>query len=244
MVNQTPEMDAFIDRIQALPPGPGVSLDAALQPSLDEEAELRTLFATDRQNARLSNPHVGLVDVFAAPDAIRVTRARVVRGKEDLSAQYVMPLSDKSRREEGAPCMVADLEEFKRNWAIFTEGSLFQLLDWNNVVAAGGSVLASLSPLDDEHKKSKRAIRKYYHSNVYPTSDVDLFLWGLNPEQVRLSLIPDIKASHDDTMQAETKIKQIYEAVRDSVPWDVTCIRSKHTISIHCESICRSFHRY
>ena len=45
----------------------------------------------------------------------------------------------------------------------------------------------------------------------------------------------------DDTLpfeispQAEVKINAIYEAVRDSVPWDVTCIRTKHTISIHCQ---------
>jgi hypothetical protein len=64
---------------------------------------------------------------------------------------------------------------------------------------------------------SKRAISKYYHSAAYPTSDVDLFLWGMTPEQ------------------AEVKINAIYEAVRDSVPWDVTCVWTKHTVSIHCE---------
>ena len=31
------------------------------------------------------------------------------------------------------------------------------------------------------------------------------------------------------------KINAIYEAVRDSVPWDVTCVRTKHTVSIHCK---------
>jgi hypothetical protein len=35
--------------------------------------------------------------------------------------------------------------------------------------------------------------------------------------------------------KAERKIVTIYEAVRDSVPWDVVCVRTKHTISIHCE---------
>jgi hypothetical protein len=29
-------------------------------------------------------------------------------------------------------------------------------------------------------------------------------------------------------------MKNIYEAVRDTVPWDVTCVRTKHAISIHC----------
>ncbi|KDR74215.1 hypothetical protein GALMADRAFT_123653 [Galerina marginata CBS 339.88] len=218
----TPEIEAFIARVDALPSGPGVSLDAALQPSVEDEAELRKLFATDKKNPRLGNPHVGLVDVFDAPSTIRTTRARIVQGKEDLSANYVMPLSEDTRRKEGAPSIVADLEEFKKNWSIFTEGSLSQLVDWNNVVAAGGSVLACLTPLDEADKVSKRAIRKFYHSNAYPTSDVDLFLWGLTPEQ------------------AEVKIKAIYEAVRDSVPWDVTCIRTKHTVSIHSQYPYRS----
>src|SRR6266498_4382309 len=88
----TPEIDTFVECIQALAPGPGISLDAVLWPSLDEETELRKLFATDRLNPRLSNPHVGLVDVFAAPDVIRTTHARVVQGKEDLLAKYVVPV--------------------------------------------------------------------------------------------------------------------------------------------------------
>lgn len=180
----TLEIESFISSIVALPAGPGVSLDEALKPCLEDEAELRKLFATDRENERLANPHVGLVNVFAAPDAIRTTRARVVKDQEDLNAHYVMPLNSDGRREEGSPAMVADLEEFKKNWAIFTEGSLSQLVDWNNVVASGGSVLACLTPLEEENKKSKRAIRKFYHSKAYPTSDIDLFLWGLTPEQV------------------------------------------------------------
>jgi hypothetical protein len=35
-------------------------------------------------------------------------------------------------------------------------------------------------------------------------------------------------------VEAERKIISIYEAVRDSVPWDVTCVRTKHTVSILC----------
>lgn len=35
--------------------------------------------------------------------------------------------------------------------------------------------------------------------------------------------------------EAEKKTQAIYEAVRDSVPWDVTCVRSRHTVSIHSQ---------
>ncbi|KIJ65131.1 hypothetical protein HYDPIDRAFT_153095 [Hydnomerulius pinastri MD-312] len=211
------EPESFVQRIGALPKGPGVSLDAALKPSLDHEAELRSLFATDRANPRLRDPYAGLIDLFNAPGAVRATRARVVADEQDLSAKYVMPLPNKRRRAEGAPATVADLDEFKKNWAIFTEGSLSQLADWSNVVVAGGSVLACVSPLPDHVKKSKRAVRKYFHSEAYPSSDIDLFLYGLTPEQ------------------AEKKINAIYEAISDTVPWEVTCIRTKHTVSIHCQ---------
>ncbi|PPQ86287.1 hypothetical protein CVT25_005508 [Psilocybe cyanescens] len=82
------------------------------------------LFATDKKNARLSNPHIGLVDVFDAPATIRTIRARVIEGKEGLSAKYVMPVTDDDRRVEGTPFTVSDVEEFKKNWAIFAEGSM------------------------------------------------------------------------------------------------------------------------
>ena len=184
---QTAEAQAFLDRIASLPTGPGVNLDEVLQSSLDDEAELRHLLATDRSNARLSNPYVGLVDVFEGPSDIRTTRARVVKDDQDLNAKYVMPVPDDKRKKEGEPCMVSELDEFKRNWTIFSEASLSQLSDWSNIIAAGGSVLACLAALSDADKASKRAIRKHYHSAAYPTSDIDLFLWGLTPEQVSSS---------------------------------------------------------
>ncbi|THU93789.1 ankyrin [Dendrothele bispora CBS 962.96] len=228
---QTQEAQTFLDRIMALPQGPRVSLREALQPSLEDEAALRRMWAQDKLNARLANLYVGLVDVFDAPADIRTIRARVIQPEKDGvcdvqgtddDPKYVMPLTPAVRKKEGEPCMVNDLEEFKKNWSVFSEGSLSQLTDWNNVVAAGGSVLACLTPLPEESKVSKRAIRKYYHGSAYPTSDVDLFLWGLTPDE------------------AEKKIITIYEAVRDSVPWDVTCVRTKHTVSIHSQYPYRS----
>ncbi|KAI0350817.1 ankyrin [Trametes cingulata] len=221
---QTVEAQAFLARIAQVPSGPGATetLIQALQPSLDDEATLRKLFATDRGNARLQDPYVGLVDVFDAPADIRTTRARIVANEDDLTAHYILPLNEKQRRKEGEPAMVSSLDEFKKNWAIFSEGSLSQLTDWSNVVAAGGSVQACLAPVPGSAKTSKRAMRKYFHNSAFPTSDVDLFLYGLTPEQ------------------AEAKMQAIYEAVRDSVPWDVTCVRTKHTVSIHSQYPYRS----
>ncbi|TFY63651.1 hypothetical protein EVG20_g6224 [Dentipellis fragilis] len=213
---QNTEANAFLNRLAQVPRRGPVSLDAVLQPFLDDEAELRKLFAQDMTNSRLADKHVGLVDVFAAPEDSRLTRARVVADDADLTAKYVMPLPASHRRADHTPSTVDDLDEFKKNWAIFTEGSLSQLFDWNNVVAAGGSVLACMTPVPDVAKASKRSMRKYFHEAAYPTSDIDL------------------------RVKAENKIRIIYEAVRDSVPWDVTCVRTKHTVSIHSQYPYRS----
>ena len=181
---QSQETQTFLDNILALPSSPGVSLDGVLAKAIEDETVLRRLYANDRTSTRISNPYVGLVSVYDAPDAIRKTRARVVKDKEDLDAKHILPLADDLRRKEGTPSVAESLEQFQRNWNVFTEGALSQLTDWNNVVAAGGSVLACLLPLSVENGETKRAIRKFYHSKAYPTSDVDLFLWGLTPQQV------------------------------------------------------------
>lgn len=183
-MSQNKEATQFLSRIANLPKGGDVSLDAVLQPSLDDEAELRKLFATDKGNPRLKDIHVGLVDVFAAPSDIRTTRARVVTSDADRDAQHVMPLSDALRRKEGSPAMVDSLEAFKKNWSVFAENSLSQLSDWNNVVVAGGSVQACLMPLPKAATASKRAMRKHYHEKAFPSSDVDLFLYGLTTQEV------------------------------------------------------------
>ena len=185
---QTPEAQAFLSRFAALPKGVTVSLDDALKPSLDDEAELRRLFATDTRSPRLNSPYVGLVDVFDAPADIRTTRARVVQNEFHLSEKYLMPLTEVRRRKEGSPAMASSFDEFNQNWSIFSEGSL-SLLDWNNVVAAGGSVLACLLPVPDANKASKRTLRKYFHSIAFPTSDIDLFLYGLTPEQAEAKIV-------------------------------------------------------
>jgi hypothetical protein len=80
-----------------------------LRPSIEYEAELRRLFATDRDNTQLDDPYVGLVDVFAVTPNIRVTRARIAKDEQDLMAEYVMPLSDDRRGKEGSPAMVDSL---------------------------------------------------------------------------------------------------------------------------------------
>jgi len=45
----------------------------------------------------------------------------------------VIPLSEEVRRSDGEPALVSSLEDFKKNFAIFSEGALMNL-DWSHVV--------------------------------------------------------------------------------------------------------------
>lgn len=44
-----------------------------------------------------------------------------------------MALSEENRRSDGEPALVSSLEDFKKNFAIFSEGALTNL-DWGHVV--------------------------------------------------------------------------------------------------------------
>ncbi|KAG8933988.1 hypothetical protein FRC01_005885, partial [Tulasnella sp. 417] len=219
-MTQNAEGRAFLRRLGELPDNPGVDLGPAIAPSLKDEADLRRLFATDRDNTRLKDPYVGLVDVFGQnTDRIKKIHARAVKDDDDLVKYHIMPLDNYTRKKDGELSMAPSLEDFKLRWSVFSEGALSQLTNWDNIVAAGGSVLACLAPLPGHvfNQRSRREVRKYYHSEGYPASDVDLFLYGLTPEQ------------------AEEKCNEIYNAVRESVPWDVCVVRTKNALSIHCQ---------
>ena len=209
--------EAFLAHTAELPSAPDTSLDDILRLSVIEETNLRKLFAQDSTNDLLKDPYVGAIDVFDAPEHIRNTHARRIHTSGDVDARYIMPLADDVRRKEGSPSMVSSVDEFRRNFAMFTEGSLSLLTDWNNMFVGGGAVAACLAPVPHDAKVSGRAFRRYFHRQAFPTSDVDIFLYGMSPEQ------------------AEAKIRTIYEAVSNAIPWDVTCVRTKNTVSIHSQ---------
>ncbi|KAJ3501050.1 hypothetical protein NLJ89_g9518 [Agrocybe chaxingu] len=207
-------VSTFIDTVSRLPLHPDSShqFQQCLELALDFERSLRLRYATQT----IDDPYAGLIDIFATPLAFRHARPRVVQAEEELSARYLMPLAPSARRPSGGPCVVEDIGKFIDNWLLFSHGVLKSLTNWNNVVVAGGSVLASLIPLQATSTKDKI---KAYHSEtaMYDSSDIDIFLWGLTPAE------------------AETRIKEIDSAVRESVPWDIVCVRKANTISFHTQ---------
>ncbi|KAF8187448.1 hypothetical protein BJ912DRAFT_969815 [Pholiota molesta] len=206
----------FIHAVNILPDDSRIpsAVEEALAPALRFETALRQHFVHNN----LSDPYIGLIDVFDTPSHFRKSRPRTVDNAADLKAHYLFPLSDQHRRIVGSPSCVADMATFMKRWLLFTHGVLEQFSDWDNVVVGGGSVLAALVQTTAQ---TDNELCKLYFSNPYSSADVDIFLWGLSP------------------FEAENKICAIFDAVKASVPWDVVAVRKANVISIHTQYPCR-----
>lgn len=130
---------------------------ALVAPYNEYEAKLREGFAQYRDHDALQDPSVNAVPIFSGDPQILRVRAR---GTDDhsINDKYMMPLSVKDRKPEGAPATVKSLQDFKKNFNLFSESSLADL-DWSNVIAAGSSVVTALLPVPDEYDTSKKALR-------------------------------------------------------------------------------------
>jgi ankyrin repeat protein len=193
---------------------PDTPMQELLSPYRKYEAELRSVFAQDRNNPALNDPTINVLPLFTNDTKLITTRARDLASEsQEEKDRYMMPLPDEKRRPHGSPAVVADLKEFQKNFGVFSESSLCDM-DWSNVVAAGSSVINTLLPVPAEYNTTKRKLREYYHQVFCPASDVDLFLYGLTHEQ------------------AIEKIKSIEQAVRDALLSEVTVVRTKYAITI------------
>ncbi|KAF4472702.1 ankyrin repeat [Fusarium albosuccineum] len=190
------------------------SMIEILEPYRKYEANLRTVYAQDRKNPILDDPHLNVLPLFTDDTKLITTRARDLKAEsEEEQGRYIMSLPDEKRRPHGSPATVANLSEFQKNFNVFSESSMVDM-DWSNVVAAGSSVINCLLPIPKEFNTTKRKLREYYHEKFCPASDVDLFLYGL---------------THD---QAIEKIKKIEQAIRDALLNEVTVVRTKYAITI------------
>lgn len=190
------------------------SVEEILSPYRKYEAGLRSVFAQDRHNPALNDPYINVLPLFTDDTNLITTRARNLAAEsEEEKSKYIMALPDEQRRAHGSPATVGSIADFQKNFNIFSESSLSEL-DWNNVVAAGSSVVNCLLPVPEAFNVNKRKLREYYHEKFCPASDVDLFLYGL---------------THDEAVE---KIKKIERAVRDAILTEVTVVRTKYAITI------------
>ncbi|KAH8161559.1 hypothetical protein CIB48_g6686 [Xylaria polymorpha] len=193
---------------------PNTSMAQLTEPYRKFEAKLREMYAQERNNPVLDDPYLNVLPLFTKDTPAIQTRARNLDDEtQEQKDKYIMPLPDDKRRPNGSPAVVESLKEFRYNFGVFSESSLADM-DWDNVVAAGSSVVNCLLPVPPEYKKSKRALRQYYHEKFCPASDVDLFLYGLTENQ------------------AVQKIKDIETRIRDAILSEVTVVRTKNAITI------------
>jgi hypothetical protein len=105
------------------------------------------------------------------------------RSLDALEESFPLILSA-SKKTPGSTMITSSLSEFKENFDIFTEEQLADI-NWNNIIVAGGSVLACLLKRPNNVGQSRSALHNYYHSTTgeFFNSDIDIFLYGLNRQQ-------------------------------------------------------------
>jgi hypothetical protein len=132
----------------------------AIQPYKDYESKLREIFAQHPDNAILNDHHINTVPIFAGHEQSVKVHARDLDIETlEEKDKYLLPLSTNDRKPNGSSAIVGSLKEFRSNFTLFSESSLVDL-DWNNIVAAGSSVVTSLLPVEAPHNESRRALRQ------------------------------------------------------------------------------------
>ncbi|KAK4502688.1 hypothetical protein PRZ48_006114 [Zasmidium cellare] len=183
-----------------------------VKPYNQYDAEMRKIFAQKPDHPAVAEPNV--VSIFEGHETdVRIQARNLDAESAKDQEAFIMPLKKADRRADGSPAVVQSLRDFRTNFNVFSESALVDL-DWSNVVAAGSSVVTSLLAVPEKHGGSKRALRSYYHEQLAPASDVDLFIYGLTEEQ------------------AKEKIKQIEQNIRDAILVETTTIRTKNAITI------------
>ncbi|KAK3356243.1 hypothetical protein B0H65DRAFT_72260 [Neurospora tetraspora] len=202
------------DLVKHIANHPETPMVELLQPYREYEARLRQAYAQEPDSELLKDPYVNVLPLFTDNTSDIKIRARNIETEsEEERARYIMPLPKNMRRPDQSPAVVQSHKEFQRNFNIFSESSLVEL-NWDNVVAAGSSVVNCILPVPKKYSGSKRLMREFYHEKFSPASDVDLFLYGLTEEQ------------------AIEKIKEIESQVRDALLCETTTVRTKHAVTI------------
>lgn len=182
MASQLPKLPVAHDAlVNYIAERPDTSLTELLGPYREFEAKLREIYAQERSNPILDDPHLNVLPLFTKDTpAIRVRARNLDDETQDQKDKYIMPLPADKRLPNGSPAVVESLKEFRHNFGVFSESSLSEM-DWSNVVAAGSSVVNCLLPVPPEYKKSKRALRQYYRMcHMAPQQASMPLLWVLS----------------------------------------------------------------
>ena len=129
-----------------------------MQATEEAEEKYRKMCATNRNAPELKDPHLNLVNVFENLDQFQLDLATPIPNV--LLKRLPSPSTPSS-----GPSVCSSFAHFNAQWRAFTMGALHGL-NFDNVFAAGGSVLHCLEAFHDQPTNN--------------TSDVDLFIYGLS----------------------------------------------------------------
>ncbi|KAL9005857.1 MAG: hypothetical protein Q9188_001365 [Gyalolechia gomerana] len=144
------------------------------EPYIKYEDRLRQLYAQPASNNRTPEGFKNLTPIFSAQGSLTIRQVDI-DNRPDKN-KHILPLN--ALKNVGCPVTVATFEIFQSHFNTFTNDCLRNLC-WDNVLAAGGSVLAALQPINFLGREEALS----YFKSTNPSSDIDLFLYGLDEEQ-------------------------------------------------------------
>ena len=138
----------------------------------EEEDGYRNLFVADRSHADLENPRLLLIDVFS-------TKLRL---RAPPPVTLLFEGTHKNFRPSDA-CVVSE-DIYREHWRHFSQDLFAEEFPWDNVLCAGGAPLACLLPLPERFEGNPARTATYYREeSAFRGSDIDLFIYGLDPER-------------------------------------------------------------
>jgi len=194
----SPEVQKFISDIKLLLSGSHIlkSLDDILAPWLRWETSFRQLclqVSSINGTLKLDHPFYGLIDIFEAPEILRKTPPYAVQNPHRypviLPLDHSIPIP--SRRKPGDLTTVDNLDDFKANWDVFTQGCFSTFTEWDNVVVAGGAIEACLAASARWARASPQN-RQEWFDKVHEKSDIDIFFYGINSMEACFSCSENI----------------------------------------------------
>lgn len=92
-----------------------------------------------------------------------------------------------------------------------------------------GSVLACLLPVPAKYAGTNAGIRHYYHNVAYKSSDIDIFIYGLDEEGKEL---PTCYTWANPFVEGTKKLEEVFQTISDTNPYESIAFRSKHAITL------------
>ena len=158
---------------------------------IDEENGLRELFATRREDAAISNPYVGLVNVHGEMDTFRYA----AETPEEAAVPKLLT-RDRVAIVPGESSVV-DAATFASRWEAFSKGGL-KGMNWNNMFVAGGAVLSNVQVAPSPGAQG---------------SDIDIFLYGLPTDAAANAKLREIHATIQANSGANCDVIRTHRAV-------------------------------